>query len=122
MVPYPCEGCQYLSAVREAIRVLKSNGTVICNFGNFWNLLDYAKVVVVDEADLFFKEISSPTRMFYSNAKEHAEDSVVSLLQREQKGLAGAIRTSDSKLMYSLQNKLYTIQFLLTHAELCFKY
>jgi hypothetical protein len=121
-LPYPCEGCAYIQAVKDAIKVLKNNGTVICNFGNFWNLLDKAKVVVVDEADLFFKEISSPTRMFYSNAKEHAEDSLIQLLQREQQGLTKAIKTSDSKLTYSLQNKLYTVQFLLNQAELCFKY
>lgn len=57
---YPCHGCEYIEAQNQAMHILAQNGTVICNFGNFWNLLKSANVVVVDEADLFFKEISAP--------------------------------------------------------------
>ena len=120
---YPCEGCVYISAVQGAMKALQDKKTVICNFGNLWNLLPKAKVVVVDEADLFFREISSPTRMYYSSAKHNAEDTIKVLLSREYHGLEGAIKTTrDSKSVYGLQNKLYTIQFLSTYSDLCFKY
>jgi hypothetical protein len=120
---YPCEGCVYISAVQGAMRALQDKKAVICNFGNLWNLLPKAKVVVVDEADLFFREISSPTRMYYSSAKHNAEDPIKQLLAREQHGLGEAIKTTmDSKSVYGLQNKLYTIQFLSTYSDLCFKY
>lgn len=67
---YPCNGCKYLAAQAEARRVLGRNGTVICNFGNFWTLLKYADIVVIDEADLFFREISKPTVIHYTRPKD----------------------------------------------------
>ena len=67
---YPCDTCEYISAQKEALSVLRDNGTVICNFGNFWNLLKSAKTVVIDEADLFFREISAPVAVRYTKPKD----------------------------------------------------
>lgn len=67
---YPCHGCEYLKAQVEAKRVLKNKGTVICNFGNFFPLLKYAEVVVIDEADLFFREISKPTAIQFTKPRD----------------------------------------------------
>lgn len=67
---YPCEGCEYLAAQKEAIRVVGSGKTCVCNFGNFWMLLKLAKTVVVDEADLFFREISAPVAIRYTKPKD----------------------------------------------------
>jgi Helicase C-terminal domain len=119
---YPCNECQYIRAQIDAKNVLKHNGTVICNFGNFWSLLNYAKLVVIDEADLFFREIAKPTKLFYSTPKKNDGDTIASLLQREVRDIQEAIKTSPSSQVYSLQNALYNAQFLLGQAELCFKY
>ncbi len=119
---YPCEGCEYIKAQMEASRVLKADGTVIANFGNFWQLLKHAKMVVIDEADLFFKEIAKPTRMDFSKPRENGNESILSILQREVAGLEKAKTTSPPSQVYSIQNKLYNAQFLLQHAELCFMY
>jgi Rad3-related DNA helicase len=70
---YPCNGCQYIHAQGEAAKTLKNKGTVICNFGNFFNLLKYSDLVVVDEADLFFRELSKPTRMIYTTPNNVGE-------------------------------------------------
>lgn len=64
---YPCENCDYNNAIKEARRVVRSGGCVICNFGNFWALVKDADTVVIDEADLFFREISNAQKLKYSN-------------------------------------------------------
>lgn len=69
-VKYPCQKCDYNDAVMEATRRLRRGETVICNFGNFWPLLKNAEVVVVDEADLFFREISAPMKLKYTKPKD----------------------------------------------------
>lgn len=119
---FPCHSCNYIQAVQQAKQLLKQSGTVICNFGNFWNLLRLAEVVVIDEADLFFREISKPTRLYYSNPKEHTEDAIGVLLTRERQGFQQALKTSDAMHTYSIQNALYNAEFLAANADLCFKY
>jgi len=121
-VIYPCKECAYIAAQREAIRVLRNGETVICNFGNFWNLLKSAKLVVVDEADLFFREISAPMRLKYSLPKHHSRDSITELMNREVDGLQKATKDRDAGFRYKAQNLLYSAQFLLINADLCFKY
>lgn len=119
---YPCVGCQYIKAQAAAKQILKSKGTVVCNFGNFWQLLKAAEFVVIDEADLFFREIAKPTRLEFSIPKQHENDSIKDLLLRETAGLERALETSPSSQVYSIQNKLYIASFLLSQHELCFKY
>lgn len=121
---FPCTECEYMAAVRTAISALKCGKTVICNFGNFWNLLKHAETVVVDEADLFFKEVSAPILLKYSVPKKYPNDDIKTLLQREVDGLkkATADKSSDAKFRYASTNALYSAQFLMSHYDLCFKY
>lgn len=119
---YPCEKCAYQIATREARRLLTSGETVICNFGNFWNLLKTAKTVVVDEADLFFRSINAPMRLKYSKPAKNAGDDIKTLLQREVKGLQTDLKDNDAKFRYAAQNLLYSCQFLLSNSDLCFTY
>ena len=121
MYKYPCKNCEYIKAQIEAKNVLRNNGTVICNFGNFWPLLKHAKLVVIDEADLFFREIAKPTRMYYSK-KNDADLEIKELLQKEKLGLSKARSEASGQSAYALKNKLYDVEFLLTNVELCFKY
>lgn len=119
---YPCEKCDYNNAVKEAQNVVRSGGCVVCNFGNFWNLLKAAKTVVIDEADLFFREISAPMKLKYSNPKKHPNDDIKTLLNREVTDLQKAAKEMSPSLRYKAQNLLYSAQFLLAHSDLCFQY
>ena len=116
---YPCVQCDYMDAVAEATRRLRSGQTVICNFGNFWNLLKNADTVVVDEADLFFREISAPMKLKYSNPKKDIAD-IKSLLKKEISGLEADLKDAGFSKKYTAQNLLYSAQFLYQHYELCF--
>lgn len=119
---YPCQDCEYIAAQKEAVQVLKRKGTVICNFGNFWTLLKHADTVVIDEADLFFREISAPMKIRYSKPKDYPSDSIKQLMDREVKGLQNAAKDSNAAFRYKMINILYNAQFLQTHHDLCFKY
>jgi hypothetical protein len=121
---FPCQKCPYLAAVKVAVDTVRSGGTVICNFGNFWNLLKYAKTVVIDEADLFFREVSAPIRLKYSIPKKYPDDDIKTLLTREVGGLQkdAQDRSSNPNARYTATNALYSASFLLAHHDLCFKY
>ena len=110
--------------MKKAIDTVRNNGTVICNFGNFWTLLKYAKTVVIDEADLFFREVSAPQKIRFSNPRKHPDDDIKTLLTREVEGLQKDAhdKTVDPKSRYASQNLLYSVSFLLSHYDLCFKY
>ena len=120
--PFPCPKCEYLQAQQDAARILQSGGVVVCNFGNFWKLLKSAKLVIIDEADLFFREISHATLLKYSTPKKNSGESIDTLLQREVTELQKAIETSPAAQVYSVQNMLYNAQFLKLHSSLCFQY
>lgn len=63
-IKYPCEKCAYLDAKNEAFRNLRNNDKiVISNFGNFRMFLKDTRIVIIDEADAFFKSISSATKI-----------------------------------------------------------
>lgn len=119
---YPCDKCQYMQAVQDAQHTLSAGGTVICNFGNFWNLLKSAKSVVIDEADLFFREISAPMKLKYSVPKKDSGLDIKALLTKEVKGLTDAVEELSAKQKYAAQNLLYSAKFLLLHHDLCFMY
>jgi hypothetical protein len=121
---FPCKECEYLAAVKNAVDTIRNNGTVITNFGNFWNLLKYAKTVVIDEADLFFREVSAPQKIRYSNPKKNPDDDIRTLLTREVQGLQkdAQDKSSDPKARYAATNTLHSVSFLLAHHDLCFKY
>ena len=67
---YPCDRCEYNDALRKARGVLTSGGCIVANFGNFWPFVKSANVIVVDEAGLFFKEISKPMKLKYTKPKD----------------------------------------------------
>lgn len=119
---YPCEKCEYNDAIREARRRLRSGETCIVNFGNFWNLLKDADTVVIDEADLFFREIRSAQKLRYSTPKKNSGDDIKTLLAREVSGLQKAAKDTSPKLRYAATNLLYSAQFLKDNADLCFMY
>jgi hypothetical protein len=121
---YPCEPCEYMTAQKQARDALRQSEAVICNFGNFWNLLKDADTVVVDEADLFFREISAPMKLKYSTPKKSQGLSIPKLIAAEVAGLSEAIKTTASspKEKYKLKNLLYSSQFLQKYADLCFMY
>jgi len=118
---YPCEYCEYNDAVRRSVEVLRGKGTVICNFGNFWKLVRHAEIVVVDEADLFFKEISNAMPLKFSKPKDGVED-VHGLLEREVRGLKSAAKDKNPDMRYRATNLLFAAEFLKANAELCFTY
>jgi hypothetical protein len=60
--------------------------------------------------------------MLYSSPKQHSDNSIAELLHREHDGLSRALKSSPASETYRIQNALYTIQFLESYAELCFKY
>ncbi len=75
---YPCYGCEYKKAKDHANATLAMKGTVVCNHGNFREFYRKAEIIVVDEADLVFGEISSSRKMLfvvdcYKTAKETLE-------------------------------------------------
>ena len=67
---YPCDRCEYNDALRKARGVLTSGGCIVANFGNFWPFVKSANVIVVDEAGLFFKEISKPMKLKYTKPND----------------------------------------------------
>ena len=115
---YPCQGCEYIAAQQQAMHVLAQNGTVICNFGNFWNLLKSANTVVVDEADLFFKEISSPQVLDTAGGLTE----IKKMLQSEIADLQEQMKSATAYTQYKLTNRMYKLQFLHTNHDLCFSY
>lgn len=119
---YPCGECQYNDAVKKAVDTLRNSGVVVCNFGNFWNLLRYADTVVIDEADLFFREISAPMKLKYSKPTKNSGDDIKTLLTKEIAGLQNDLKDATFSQKYTAQNLLHSAQFLKDNADLCFKY
>jgi hypothetical protein len=127
---YPCRHCDYLAAQSHAHQVLGNNGTVICNFANFWMFLPDAETVVIDEADLFFRDISSPKRLMHiikppkgkEDTPEDLRRTVEELLRIEVNAVAHVLQSAGSSEAYKIQNHLFSLQFLLKNAELCFYY
>ena len=119
---YPCTDCEYMTDQKDAKRALSANETVICNFGNFWSLIKSAKMVVVDEADLFFRSISTPMKLKYSLPRKYPNDDIKELLTREVSGLKEVAKDDNASARYKAQNLLYNCQFMLSNHDLCFKY
>lgn len=116
---YPCAQCAYNNAVMIAMGVIRHGGAVISNFGNFWQFLPEAEVVIVDEADLFFKEISAPTLIRSCN---DPDTDISQMLATEDQMLDQQMQTCTTKQYYALKNARYKIAFLRDVANLCFSY
>jgi len=118
---YPCEFCEYNNAVKQATMVLKAGGTVICNFGNFWPFVKLADIIVLDEADLFFKERSAPIALRFTKPKDGIVN-IKELMEREVIGLKAVVQDKDPSLIYKATNALFNAGFFKANSELCFTY
>jgi len=116
---YPCASCKYLEAVAMAKGIIKHGGTIICNFANFYQFLNDAEMVVVDEADLFFKEISSPKVM---RSCRDPDMEIRKMLAGEISNVNQQMQTCTQAQYYGFRNDLYRLSFLQNVSELCFTY
>ena len=116
---YPCKVCEYFAAQKAAVDCLHAKGTVICNFGNFWNLLDHCDNVVIDEADLFFREISTPKAI---NTAVDVDEDIKKMLDRELQDIDRKMQTTTTMQYYKLSNDKYKLNFLFGNADICFAY
>ena len=132
--PYPCVGCEYFHARIDAQKALSNNGILIVNMGNFWMWLKTAKFVIVDEADEFFRAISSGIALYEVTTKdidETSEDTITNLLRKEKEGTENKIEyikqkevidTRDAKKLNTYNNHLEKILFFIQNKEICFLY
>ena len=132
--PYPCVGCEYIHARTETRKRLSESGVLIVNMGNFWMWRNHAKFIIVDEADEFFKSISSGIALYEvstSDINEMEEETINTLLQKEREGTENKITTikekevidtRDAKKLNTLNNHLEKIRFFMQNTEICFSY
>ena len=116
---YPCHPCEYIDATITATRTIRSGGTVISNFGNFWNFLPFAKNVVIDEADLFFREISTPRLL---HTADEVKDNIKEMLEKESAYINLKLQTATQQQQYTWLNASYAISMLLDNHDICFSY
>ena len=131
---YPCANCKYVYARTEARKRLSESGVLIVNMGNFWMWCNHAKFIIVDEADEFFKSISSGIALYEvstSDINEMDEETISTLLQKEKEGTENKITmikekevidTHDAKKFNTLNNHLEKIKFFMQNREICFSY
>lgn len=116
---YPCSQCEYIREFQIAIGVITHGGTIICNFGNFWQFLKDAELVIVDEADLFFKEISAPRVM--KSCKDPGME-IEKMIAGEIASVRQEMQTCTAGQFYIFRNVLYSLEFLADVSKLCFTY
>ena len=132
---YPCKGCEYFHARIEARKRLTDNGILIVNMGNFWIWRDAAKFIIVDEADEFFRGISSGIGLYDVTTEDINETdkdmTIISLLEKERKATEHKIEhikekeiieIRDAKKLNALKNHLEKISFFQMNVEECFYY
>ena len=130
---YPCDGCQYLKAKEIARNVLLENrGVLILNFGNFWQYIRLAWFIVIDEADEFFRAISSGIELDYIyNVDLERERPLKNLLQIETDCIDDAIEeiktkqtidAEEARDLQQFQRQLQKIEFFQRNVNECFLY
>lgn len=130
--PYPCPSCDYLNAVIRARQCISSSRTVICNFGNFWPYLNDAKVIIIDEADLFFSSVSSGKTLKYIDEFRDTTKETLSIeadLAKKDYDRLSVIKPANSdeskhrsKALDKAKNHYLTIRGFLANSDLCFQY
>lgn len=131
--PYPCPGCPYIIASASAKKTLLKNGVVVCNFGNFWNYMRYSDLIIIDEADLFFKSISMAIKItngdkLFPTVKETLENEIKYIESDLQHISHINLKNNISEYSQSLKryenlkNKLERLNFFLEHHDMCFQY
>lgn len=132
---YPCKGCEYFHARIEVRKRLTDKGILIVNMGNFWIWRDAAKFIIVDEADEFFRSISSGIGLYDVTTKDINETdkdtTVTNLLEKEREAIEHKIEhikekeiieVRDAKKLNALKNHLEKISFFQMNVEECFYY
>ena len=130
--PYPCEGCEYILAKDFAKHTLNNKGVLVVNFGNFWQWLRYAKFVVIDEADEFFRAISSGIELehVYETDLER-EKPMRDLLRIEVACIDEAVEkikakpsmdVEDARDLQQYQTRLQKLEFFQRNTNECFLY
>jgi len=121
--PYPCEGCEYYYARIEARKQLSEKGVLIVNMGNFWMWRDATKFIVVDEADEFFRSISSGIGLYEVSTKdidEESSENIVNIIKKEEEGTENKIEfiktkevvdVQDAKKLNAFNNHLEKLRF-----------
>jgi len=132
---YPCNGCEYFHARIEARKRLTDKSILIVNMGNFWIWRDAAKFIIVDEADEFFRSISSGIGLYDVTTKDINETdkdmTIISLLEKEREATEHKIEhikekkiieVRDAKKLNALKTHLEKISFFQMNVEECFYY
>lgn len=137
--PYPCDGCEYLEAKAIAKNVLLENrGVLILNFGNFWQYVRLAQFIVIDEADEFFRAISSGVELEYVFGTDFdyerdlgLEPSPKELIEIEINAIDNAIEeiktkqtieAEDARDLQQFQRRLQKLDFFQRNINECFLY
>ena len=132
--PYPCHNCEYYYTRVAARKQLHEKGVLIVNMGNFWMWRDAAKFIVVDEADEFFRSISSGIGLYEVSTKDIDEDSdenIVNLIKKEEEGTENKIEfiktkevvdVQDARKLNAFNNHLEKLRFFQRNIEEAFYY
>jgi hypothetical protein len=130
--PYPCINCKYIEAVNLAKHTLKDNDVLIVNFGNFWSYLKSAEVIIIDEADAFYKSIMVGTKLKYAEQlMENVQKTIDNELFLIDKRLEQLVNLSPKDVSEqnfiareynSVRDKRDKLKFFAEHVDMCFQY
>lgn len=129
---YPCKNCHYVNAIEEATRQMQEGKVLICNFGNYEQYFDRAKMIIIDEADAFFQAIIGGVECtFWHNVTLEP----FAILAAEQHHLSNRYKELEGKEprtweeqqiqlheMNKIEAKIRSIKFLLENVDLTFSY
>jgi len=128
---YPCKGCKYLGAKMLAYITLKERDVLITNMGNFWQWVDLAEFVIIDEADELLRSISSGIELKYVSTKDIDSLTLEEVFKQEETNInmeidgitdKKTIESEDAKKLNALQNHMERVSFLRSNKDICFHY
>jgi len=122
--PFPCYNCRYIEALNKAKQTLLHNGILVVNSFNFYPYRDKAKFIIIDEADEFFRSVTSSVLLNYVSL---IEDDVKSMLRTEHTAIESDIKklraeSEETNKIYTAERKLERLQFFISNSDLCFSY
>lgn len=128
---YPCSGCEYVTAIRTAYTILKENGVLIVNMGNFKRWLEESEFVIMDEADEILRSVSSAIALEYVTMNDmdaltlpkaldqegkHIKTEIVELMDKD------VIEVEDATRLSKLNNQMDKVLFFKDNIDICFHY
>jgi hypothetical protein len=128
---YPCNGCKYLAAIRTAYTILKENGILIVNMGNFRRWLEKSEFVIIDEADEILRSVSSAIALEYVTMNDmdalaltkaldqegkHIKIEIVELMDRD------VMEAEDATRLSKLNNQLGKVLFFQDNIDIGYHY